>query len=78
MTPFTDEELRVAKRRAYHLPLSAQVKDFDNEQMLALIARLEAAEKYIETSNVPNCNCDGECDVHLPLRKKWQKAKGEE
>jgi len=37
-----------------------------------LIKRLELAENFILESRSQNkCTCDGECEVHLPLVKKW-------
>lgn len=72
---FTDEELKIRKRRASTQPLSAQVQDFQNEDMLALIARLEAAEKLISLrgTHIPNALITREIETAVWA---WRKAAG--
>lgn len=48
MTPFTDDDLKRLKARNYYIPLSRNVSDLQVEELLVLIARLEAAERSLE------------------------------
>jgi hypothetical protein len=72
--PFTDEELRVLELMAKDKKIKSIRISTQSTQ--ALVNRTRAAEKFVETSNVPNCNCDGECEVHKPLLLAWLRSKG--
>lgn len=73
---FTDDELKRLKAET----VDDHTHDgpfLSAERMLALLARLDAAEKFITESRCQNgCYCDNECEKHLPLEKAWRKACG--
>lgn len=72
---FTDAQLEKLKERQKNPFVSLNREGINIDQ---LIVRLEAAESFIlESRNQNLCNCDRECEKHLPLEKAWLKSKGE-
>lgn len=74
---FNDEELRSLKYNVENYSENNKHGWFlDIGEWKALLARLEAAEKFCEY--VPECNCGQECDYHTDAMKAWRKAAGKD
>lgn len=73
---FTDDQLRITKRRAYHRPLSATVMDFQNEDMLDLIKRLECAEKVCSMFYPKERTHEEWVKESLDAHEAWRKSCG--
>lgn len=77
---FTDDDLKRLELQAENICAEqmAPMVHMDGHIVKALLARLEAAEAFINEPRCQNgCACDNECEKHLPLEKTWREAKGE-
>lgn len=75
MRVFTDDDLkRLKEGLEVFVTYTGQKLLIPKSDMEALIARLEAAEKFC--SPHPSCNCAQECDYHSEAMKEWLKASG--
>ena len=81
MTPFTDEDLNRLKETLNNRSLVSE-NFANNSNLLALIVRLEAAEKIAEDNGGHDEDCD-ECSSSGPCScgyedndKAWRKAAG--
>jgi hypothetical protein len=73
---FSDEDLKRLLGHALHQHGRSELCGLTPEMLFALLARLEAAEAYIE---YPAIGFPGyEASIHEELFQKWRKAAGKE
>lgn len=76
---FTDDDLKKLKNGMSTLRMAMDVTEYSlgKEELEALLARLEAAEKVLESGADNQCENLAECDCEYAVRRReWLASKG--